>query len=308
MRREHSGLKQFFVAFSIGIMVLSIPFSYAIFRFAGSKILASSQPENYYPQSSDAITLTVALRETGKDKPHSILLCKVDPLETAVKIAVIPPETMVEDAGRFDSVANVWRREGAKRAADALENALEVSSDRWLDLSSDSISKLGDVVGAIDFTLDQSLQLESGLSALPQGRQLIDGRRATILMNYTGYPGGEASRLKTIEDLTEQMLIQRLPLMTDSLLLKAFETAVNTGYSDLTVGDFESRRRALAHMLSRSLKVEVVAVQGEYNAGKNTFLPSAQTLSALSDAFNTQKRSSNSRIAFSSTMALPVKE
>lgn len=286
MKQGHSAVAQFFIAFLIGILVLAIPFSFALFRFAGDRMTIHSQPESYYPQSSDAITITVALRENAKEKPNCILLFRIDPTSTAVRIAVIPPETMVEDAGKFDAVASVWKREGAARAEAALKNALSVESDRWLDLTSDSLLKLGDVVGAIDFTLDASLSMENGLSALPQGRQIIDGRRAAILINYRGYAAGERDRLKMVGDLTEQMLLQRMPLMTESLLVKVFETAVNSGSSNLTVGDFESRRRALAHMLSRSLTVEIVPVQGEYNAGKNTFLPSAQTLETLSKTFH----------------------
>lgn len=285
MKQGHSSIAQFFLAFLLGVLVLAIPFAFALFRFAGDRMAIHSQPESYFPQSSDAITLTIALREKSGEKPNCILLCRIDPPQNAVKLAVIPPETMVEDAGRFDAVASVWQREGAARAEAALKNALVIESDRWLDLTADSLLKLGDVVGAIDFTLDASLSAENGLSALPQGRQIIDGRRAAILINYRGYTRGERDRLKMVGDLTEQMLLQRMPLMTESLLVKAFETAVNSGYSNLAVGDFESRRRALAHLLSRSLTVERVPVKGDYNEGKNTFLPSAETVELLAKTF-----------------------
>lgn len=286
MKQEHPAIMQFFIAFSIGILVLAIPFSFALFRFAGDRMAIQSQPENYYPQSSDAITISVALRENTKEKPHCILICKIDPPSNAIKIAVIPPETMVEDAGKFDAVASVWKREGGARAEAALKSALLVESDRWMDLTSDSLLKLGDVVGAIDFTLDASLSAENGLSALPQGRQIIDGRRAALLINYQGYATGEQGRLNMVADLTEQMLLQRMPLMTEALLVKAFETAVNNGSSNMAVGDLESRRRALTHMMSRSLAVEILPIKGEYNQGKNTFLPSAETLEMLSKAFH----------------------
>lgn len=288
MKQGHSAIAQFFIAFLIGLLVLAIPFSFALFRFAGDRMAIHSQPESYYPQSSDAITITVALRENSKEKPNGILLCRIDPPSNAVKIAVIPPETMVEDAGKFDAVANVWKREGAGRAEAALESALSIQSDRWLDLTADSLLKLGDVVGAIDFTLDASLSTENGLSALPQGRQIIDGRRAAILINYRGYAAGERDRLKMVGDLTEQMLLQRMPLMTEALLVKAFETAVNSGSSNMAVGDFESRRRALTHMLTRTLSAEVLPVRGEYNAGKNTFLPLPETLETLAKTFGAQ--------------------
>lgn len=86
-------------------------------------------------------------------------------------------------------------------------------------------------------------------------------------------------------DLLREGFVQRLPLMGENQLLSAFETAVNWGRSDLTVRDFESRRRALTHLAARPLTVELVGISGEYNDSRNTFLPSAGMLAEIAGRF-----------------------
>ena len=54
-------------------------------------------------------------------------------------------------------------------------------------------------------------------------------------MNYNGYTQGENSRLDMIGELLYQTISQRVPLMNDALLIRLFETAVNNGFSDMTI-------------------------------------------------------------------------
>lgn len=284
-----SGRMQFFIAFLMGIVILAMPFSYALFRFSGSRPEIPSASEGYYPQSSDSILLAIALKNDEKDLPNCFVLCRISPLEGSVTMAVLPPETLVEDAGSFYSADVVWVREGGKRGSAAIQATVGVICERWLEIDSQALVRLGDVTGAIDFTLDEPVSLENGLMTLPAQRQLIDGTRASLLINYRGYSGGEAQRLDMVARLAEQMIYQRMPMMSESLLVKLFETAVNNGLSDMTVGDFESRRRALTHMVSRGIEVNIIPVSGEHNENNNTFLLSSQTIEDIRQAMADKK-------------------
>ena len=65
MERPHSGRRQFFHAFFLGLAVLSLPFSVALMRFAGSGVFLPETQAAYYPQSADALTLIAAGRTVG---------------------------------------------------------------------------------------------------------------------------------------------------------------------------------------------------------------------------------------------------
>lgn len=288
MSRKPGRAAQFWLSFVLGVLVLAAPFSLALVNYAGSKSGAPGQSDaqsSYYPQRSDAITLTVGLRTQAKQPPHAVLLLRIDPTENALTFAVLPPETMVEDASRLDAVSLVWKREGGKRAETALETALEIYSDRWLELTDEGLESIGEVMGAVDMTLTEAVRMENGMEAIARGRQLIDGRRAAMLLDYRGYAGGEQQRLEMVAQLAQETMRQRVGMLSEGLLLEVFERAVNSGASNLAVGDFESRRRALTHMISRNPTVRQVTVVGDYNEAGNTFLPTVETLARLQGAF-----------------------
>lgn len=90
-----------------------------------------------------------------------------------------------------------------------------------------------------------------------------------------------------IAKLFSQALNQRVPLLNDYLLEKVFETTVNSGYSDLTIGDFESRRRAINHMVTNDFNVDRIAVTGEYSGDDNTFFLSAESIKNITEEFKT---------------------
>lgn len=279
-----SGRKQFWAAFFLGIVILSLPFSYALFKFSRVGEPKEEKEESYFPQSSDSIRLLLALKDNF-GMADSFVLTDISPQKSTVTIAVIPPEIPVEDGGSFRSAGEVWESEGAKRGVAAIESALGTTVDRWLELDRQAVAKLGSVVGAIDFTPWQAVSLENGLLTLPAQRQLIDGMRAALLIGYKGYSGGEMERLEMTARLAEQMIYQRLPLMNDSVLLKLFETAVNSGSSNLAIGDFESRRRALNQMCGGNIKVEIIAVLGEYSDDGESFFLSSQSLADIKAGF-----------------------
>lgn len=282
-----SGRAQFWIAFFMGIVILALPFSYALFKF--SKIGEQPQPkqeQSYYPQSSDSIKLLIGLKNDEGGEPDCFVLSKISPQNSSVTLAVFPPEILVEDAGSFQPADVVWDNEGAKRGVTAIENAVGIETDRWLELDSQAIVRLGDVAGAVDMTLEEQVSVENGLLTLPAQRQLIDGTRASLLMSYESYSGGERQRLDMVAKLAEQFIYQRLSLMNEHSLLELFETAVNNGSSDLTIGDFESRRRAFSHMTSADVEVNIIPITGEYSDDGESFLLSSDCLSQIRQDFS----------------------
>jgi len=287
MWREKSKAAQFFIAFFMGIFILALPFSYALFKFELSKKTEQSKPDRFYPQVSDAIVITAALKNKKAEDPMGFVLCRIDPYQNEISYAVLPPETLVEDAGGFYMASEVWGEEGAKRGAQAIQSAAGIENGRYIELDSEAIIRLGETIGAIDVTLEEEISLENGLMTLPKQRQLIDGTKAALLINYRGYSGGESRRIDMIAKLFSQALNQRVPLLNDYLLEKTFETAVNSGYSDLTIGDFESRRRSINHMVTNDFNVDRIAVTGEYSGDDNTFFLSAESIKNITEEFKT---------------------
>jgi len=285
MWREKTKISQFFIAFFMGIFILALPFSYSLFKFEISKKKEQPKPDRFYPQVSDCIVITAALKNKKADDPTGFVLCRIDPYQNEISFAVLPPETLVEDAGGFYMASEVWGEEGAKRGAQAIMSAAGIENGRYIELDSEAITKLGETVGAIDVTLEEEISLENGLLTLPKQRQLIDGTKAALLINYQGYSGGEKQRMDMIAKLFYQVLTQRAPLLNEPMLEKTFETAVNSGYSDLTIGDFETRRRSVNHMMTNDFNIDRIDVTGEYDIENNTFFLSTESIENIIKEF-----------------------
>ncbi|MEG2174193.1 MAG: LCP family protein [Oscillospiraceae bacterium] len=230
------------------------------------------------------LTLLIA-GQNADEPPGTIVLLQIDPTAGELPLAVIPPETLVEDAGKLDALALVWKREGGRRAAAALAAALDVSIERWLTLSQEGFIHLADTVGTVDYVLEHPLTLTDGSVLLPAGRQVLDGRKLLTVFSYQGYPGGEPERLSTVAQALTATLNQRIGLMNTQSAEAMFQTAVNEGKSNLTIADFESRRRSASLLRARSGPARIVPFLGEYNAAGNTFLLSTASAKAMIEAF-----------------------
>ena len=64
-----------------------------------------------------------------------------------------------------------------------------------------------------------------------------------------------------------------------------FNSAVNSGKSNMTISDLELRRNAISNMLEGANEINSILPLGSYNEAKNTFLPSAAFLEALKNEF-----------------------
>ena len=250
-------------------------------NFIKSSQLPNYSEEIYHPNESDSLTLITAVREEFSDAPKFFTLLRISPISNKIAIAVIPCEIMVEDAGKFDSAANVWKREGAKRASDAIGNALSVSIDRWLDLDKSGLIKLTNTIGTVDYLLEEPLLIDE-MQIFNSGRQIFDGQKISSVCFSGEF---DENRLYTINSIAAETARQRIAMINPPDAELIFNSAVNLGKSSMTISDLELRRNAILKMLEETTEVHQISASGSYNEAKNTFLPSAAFLEALKNEF-----------------------
>ena len=177
--QNRNKFKKFSICFLTSLVVFCIPFIGSAFNFIKSSHSQNFPEEVYHPNESDSLTLITAVREEISGTPEFFILLRINPMNNKISIAAIPCEIMVEDAGKFDSASNVWKREGAKRASAAVGNALSLSVDRWLDLDKSGLVKLIDTIGTVDYLLEEPLIIDK-MQILNSGRQILDGKKFSL--------------------------------------------------------------------------------------------------------------------------------
>ena len=282
-------LPAFFVSFLICSVILGVPMALAAL-YLGSPPAEVSAPEipDYIPHRSE--DMTVLLVGGQKDQiPSAMMLVRFSPADGEILLAALPSETMVEDAGRFDSAGGVWKRQGEKRAVAALSKTLTIPIDRYAAVDPELFVTIVDTVGTVEFTLEEPVTLSDGAVLLRAGRQLLDGRKIAAMLSSRGIEGGEEARLKLLSRLAADALNQRLPGLSPAISDTVFKAVANFGQTDLSYADFEVRKQSLRYLQGLDKPVSVIEITGDYNSAGNTFLLSPESAQTLIDRFGAKE-------------------
>lgn len=259
----------FALSFASAVLFLSIPYGAVLFSS-----LAKEDDENKTTtlanQTAKPLTMLVSCAEKG-EAPGELLVMSLLPSKGQVAYAAVPGETVVLPDGEEETLAELWRDLGGRRAADALSLLIGAPIDRYLAIPKNSLITLVNQAGAIDFSIDGRNRSEEPV------RRILDGD-AMLSLVYN-CPKEERSRL--VAELTGEMISQRGTLLRPLDIEKIYLTAVNAGENDLTAEDYETRREALNELFSNGCTVAHIVVNGEYNDEKDVFILSNSSISAM---------------------------
>ena len=143
---------------------------------------------------------------TGEDKVSGlcdvIMLVSVDTRNERICVMQIPRDTYAEyteeSYKKLNGAANALGGVEGLRAF--LSQSLGVAIDGYLALDLASFRRIIDTIGGVEIELDRAIRYtdaEQGLFIdLPSGRQVLDGRKAEMLVRYRkGYADGDIGRL-----------------------------------------------------------------------------------------------------------------
>lgn len=143
---------------------------------------------------------------TGEDKVSGlcdvIMLVSVDTRNERICVMQIPRDTYAEyteeSYKKLNGAANALGGVEGLRAF--LSQSLGVTIDGYLALDLASFRRIIDTIGGVEIELDRAIRYtdaEQGLFIdLPSGRQVLDGRKAEMLVRYRkGYADGDIGRL-----------------------------------------------------------------------------------------------------------------
>ncbi|MBR6736302.1 MAG: hypothetical protein IKL92_05510 [Oscillospiraceae bacterium] len=247
---------------------MSVPYGAVLFsRFAREN---KSEISTIAEQTAKPLTMLVSCADKG-ETPDELLVMSLLPSKGQVAYAAIPGETVMPSDEESVTLAALWRDRGGREAADALSSLVGAPIDRYLAIPKNSLIKLIDQAGTIDFSV-------AGLKRSNEPmRRILDGDAMLSLV----YRSPEEEKSRLVAELAGEMLSQRSSLLRSSDIEKIYLIAVNAGENDLTAADYETRRDALNDLFSNGCTVAHVVVNGAYNDEKDAFTLSNSSISAL---------------------------
>lgn len=206
----------------------------------------------YTPRAQDSMNVLLIVTENDKT-PVSFILTRLDATRGEIPSAVFPPAMSVAYSASASTLAEVYAKDGAIAAKQALGGALGVNVEKYISFTRDSLIKAVDTIGAVEYELKLPAQYSAapGALALSSGRQLLDGARFYEVLKYSSgeLPGAEAGATAVlISEYINTHLVTILQPESDDI----FRKVINLSESDISFEDYDSRREALTFLAKLS--------------------------------------------------------
>lgn len=290
--REDIGYRYFFLSFSAAFFVLSVLFLFLMTTVHPKTpeslgVVRQQEKELYLPTSQDCMTVLLIGYKTGRTQANSFVLARFDPVRGKVPLVVLPPQTLVQNGDKTETLRQVYEYGGADYARNALARTLGVPVHRYVRIHTDAFVACADAVGTVEFALPGDLTVQSGgvSAVLRAGTQLLDGQRVLAVVESGGAEQGELARCHLAGELAAAIVNQRIDVVQSTLVDKVFETVINLIDTDISYPDYDNCKAAaeLLAQLSRNPAYSLPAA-GEMEQNGERF--------ALGDTFVAQVRQS----------------
>ena len=159
---QHTATRRFFGAFLLSTAALALPVAAVLFYLAPAPPAQTRRTEArvenlYRPDRGDSLSLFwVGLGE--QDEARSFGLLHADPARAALTLTMLPPDSLAESEGGLRPLQEIYARDGAEAAADALSVTAECTSPHS-PTRPETLGRIADAAGPVDLVLPVELDL-----------------------------------------------------------------------------------------------------------------------------------------------------
>lgn len=302
----------------ISLFAASFLFTLIVLVGIGAIYIFSSQPGGSTESSGDQSVAPVFTREdsltmllVGTDEPDAktskkvgvLVLVKVDPEQGAVHVMSVPPEIMVQNGSK--TAAALFSNGGSKAIKDELSVTLDVSIDKYVQLSTAGAETILRSFGKINVNVPQEINYSSPelTITLPKGSQNLDGKQIVRMLRFPEWEGGRQQCVsecgKVLAALIDQYMITKTMAKAESL----FTTAVNLSSTDISILDFTKALPAITHLAEvndagqKQGIANQIIMTGDYagSGSVNRYTPDTSTLDAVKKVFTARRTDASSK-------------
>lgn len=263
-------------AFRILTIVGLITLFSVIYRTADNKDL-NEIPDEYPESAEKSEDMDFLVLGTDKDETRTdlILLCHYDGEKNLINALQIPRDTRVE-TGRNDKKINsaYGNQKGIECVKNEIGGLTGIYPDKYILLNFDGFRKLVDAIGGVEYTVPVDMKYSDPAQNLyidlKQGRQVLDGEKAEMLMRFrknddgSGYVDGDIGRLKVQKNFYKEV-IRKLMSFDSIMNVGGVMDAVGGNFkTDFTLSDFISHIKDFKKMNENSVNVFVLPGMSKY--------------------------------------------
>ncbi|MEG2144629.1 MAG: LCP family protein, partial [Oscillospiraceae bacterium] len=255
-------LLKFFTAFTVSLMVMSIPWGLCFYRVS-HKAISPRQEEKI-----SSLNISLLLNLEGAKESSAFL--EVDIKGQKITLRVLPPLLLGEDCGKFKSLGEIWKTDGGKYAVAALNKTYNLNIEKWACMTWGDFSKICDLLGCCDFTLESDITDENGNLLLPRGRQILNGTGLLLLLQRES-SGDFLLPYHRFGEGLSGLLRDGSNIFTNGEEEKLFNLLANSADNNLDIYDLTALQSS--DFFKAPLKVTDYKIKGALSADGKLFLP-----------------------------------
>lgn len=247
---------------------------------------------DYTPSSEDARTVLLILDAEKRESGSCFLVARFIPTEEQFVFLPIPSSTSVSSGDGNDTLYNIYRNGGTKKAVTAVESCLGISIDKYIKFNRSSFSVIADIFGGIDYDIPYNLVYDNPdtgeATVLKSGRQFLDSTALRKVLTYPNYTQGEEYRAKCL-GVAINSLVTNGTSNAESFannLDDYFVTVINADIdTDITAYDYEEVKNAMKYVIKNSPGISTFILSSGIQNGDGQYVIDEKFLATLPELF-----------------------
>lgn len=214
---------------------------------------------DYTPSAADARTILLILDAEKRESGSCFLIARFIPTESQFVFLPIPSNTVAAVDGEEDTIYNIYRNGGTKKAVSAAESCLNLKIDKYIKFNRSSFSTIADIFGGIDYDIPYNLVYDNPdtgeSTVLKSGRQFLDSTNLRKVLTYPNYTQGEEYRARCLGVAVNDLVTKGTSNQTSfaNNLDDYFVTVINADIdTDITAYDYDEVKKAMKYVIKNS--------------------------------------------------------
>lgn len=248
---------------------------------------------DYTPSAEDERTVLLILDAEKRESGSCFLAVRFLPIEEQFVLLPIPSNTSVTLDGSEDTIYNIYRNGGTKKAVSAAESCLGIKFDKYIKFNRSSFSVIADIFGGIDYDIPYNLVYDNPdtgeATVLKAGRQFLDSTSLRKVLTYPNYTQGEEYRSKclgvAINDLVKNGTTNASSFANN--LDDYFVTVINSDIdTDITSYDYDEIKKAMKYVIKNSSQLSTFVLSSGTEDENGHYVIDEKFLAALPELFD----------------------
>ena len=230
----------------------------------------------------DSHTILFILDEPDQKCSSTFLFMRSIPKDKKIVFVGIPSNTLSVVNGTQQSIKDAYESGGVTAAVNFTNQLFGVTVDRYMQLNSDALIKICDILGGVTYPIPEDIAGFNGDGS----EQYLNAELIERLITYTMYNNGESERAYVVSSVFAKMINASDGSRIAGNLDNSFNTIVNMASTNtnITAVDYKKRKVAIKYMLENGTTIASYYVMDGENAYSD-FIPEESFFSDLRETY-----------------------